>query len=438
MRFKGLRGPAFAVAGAGCVVAGCLGFSAATALAAPLPVLTSGAVTSACPTVGAGGVVTPPPAPGVDWLACNLTGADLEDANLTAADLNATDLNSANLTGANLTDAVLASVNLFNANLTGVTASGALWADAICPNGANANYYTTADGCLGPVAVTTPSATPTVTGGTGGKVANDFWYTSAVTVSWYWIDANSLIASKCPGTTTSTGQGSAVEISATCTDSDGNVGTGSATVKIDTGRPVVTVIGVIPGHDYVIGSVPQAGCLTSASASGIETAASVSISTTGSHGIGGFTATCAGAVSVAGTPQAGPVRARYTVGYGFGGFIAPPAGSTLAKSARDITVRFRLVRAGDKAITAAAGKALAAARDIRMVLRGPGIRSASALCEWSSASHGSFSCALSTPAKVRTGRKNKYTITIEENVRTGFYAVPAVGRTANPEAVYFR
>jgi hypothetical protein len=55
----------------------------------------------------------------------------------------------------------------------------------------------------------------------------------------------------------------------------------------------------------------------------------LTITTTGSQGVGRFTATCAGAVDLAGNRQLNPVRATYTVLYGMSGFLAPPAGAPL-------------------------------------------------------------------------------------------------------------
>ncbi|HEX4657706.1 MAG TPA: pentapeptide repeat-containing protein [Streptosporangiaceae bacterium] len=106
---------------------------AAAALAAGT-VLASGSVADAvpgvtCPTVGAGGMVTPAPTPGVDWVHCDLTGANLSGANLSGADLAYADMIGANLDGANLTNAnldrvILKSSNLSSANLTGTTMVG--------------------------------------------------------------------------------------------------------------------------------------------------------------------------------------------------------------------------------------------------------------------------------------------------------------------------
>ena len=59
-----------------------------------------------------------------------------------------------------------------------------------------------------------------------------------------------------------------------------------------------------------------------------------------------------------------------------------------------------------------------------------------ARCAGWSASARTFGCVLKIPAKVVTGRK--YSLTAQENLGTGFYAVPTVGKVVNPETIYFK
>jgi hypothetical protein len=42
------------------------------------------------------------------------------------------------------------------------------------------------------------------------------------------------------------------------------------------------------------------------------------------------------------------------------------------------------------------------------------------------------------PRKVRTGHQNKYTITVAENLGSGWLTVPAGAASENPEPVYFK
>jgi uncharacterized protein YjbI with pentapeptide repeats len=79
-----------------------------------------------CPTVSASGVVTPAPAPGVDWDHCDLTDANLSGAELSGANLDYAIMTGADLSGASLTDATLyaaifKSANLSSADFTGAT-----------------------------------------------------------------------------------------------------------------------------------------------------------------------------------------------------------------------------------------------------------------------------------------------------------------------------
>jgi uncharacterized protein YjbI with pentapeptide repeats len=87
------------------------------------------------PRVSATGVVTPAPAPGVDWDVCDLrsanlaaadlAGAELVAANLGGADLAGADLAYATVTGADLSGATLTSANLTEAGLTSVNLTNA-------------------------------------------------------------------------------------------------------------------------------------------------------------------------------------------------------------------------------------------------------------------------------------------------------------------------
>ncbi len=379
-------------------------------------------------------------ATGADLSSANLSGADLTDAVLTSAELDSANLTSANLTGAaltsaDLTDATLTDANLTDANLdnatyTGAVFTGATWLNTTCPDGTNSNKYD--DGCFSALDTSPPVASPSL--GSAGTEVNG-WFNAPVTVRWNWTDAGTINTAECTTSSTTKGNGS-FTLTASCTDLAGNTGTASYSLKVDASLPVVKVTGVKAGAHYVLGKVPTAGCSTTETVSGVATSATLKVSTGGTGGVGPFTATCSGAVSVAGLAQAAPVQAKYTTGYGFGGFIQPHQGSTTATKAKDITALFRLVNSKGQAITAATAKHLAFAQDVRVTLRGPGISPANALCSWD-ASARAFACKLKIPAKVRTGKTNKYTITADEDLGTGFYTAPVVGRVVNPETIYF-
>jgi uncharacterized protein YjbI with pentapeptide repeats len=374
-----------------------------------------------------------------DLSSANLTSADLTNASLPSADLVSTNLTSANLTGTTLTSADLTSTNLTDANLTDANLDGAAtdntvttgvtWLNTTCPDGSNSNDHDS--GCFSPFNTTPPVAHPRLL--SAGTEVNG-WFNAPVTVEWSWTDAGPLNYADCTLSSTTTASGP-ITLTASCTDLAGHTATDSYKLKVDTTSPVVQVTGVAAKDQYVLGKVPQAGCSTTEAISGVEKAAKVSVSTGGTHGVGPFTATCAGAVSVAGNPQPAPVQAKYTVGYGFGGFSAPRPGSTIAKSSHSITATFRLVNAAGTAVSAATASNLAFAHDVRVTLRGPGISTVSAFCQWSTTAH-VLTCALKIPAKVLTARK--YSLSAEENVGTGFYAVPVAGKVVNPETIYFK
>ena len=84
--------------------------------------------------------------------------------------------------------------------------------------------------------------------------------------------------------------------------------------------------------------------------SGVAKATVLKVTTSGTGGVGSFTASCTGAVGVAGAAQAKTVSASYTVDYGFAGFTAPRPGAAVPTSGHKITVRFRLDNAAGQAI----------------------------------------------------------------------------------------
>jgi hypothetical protein len=186
-----------------------------------------------------------------------------------------------------------------------------------------------------------PNDAPVVNGTPG----NDDWYRSAVTVAWNWIDSGSGIdPSNCVQTSRSIGEGSAIIITSTCQDLDGNATSDSMTFKVDTTAPTVTVTGITDGGQYVYGSAPAAGCSTADDTSGVAVDASVIVTTSGSNGAGPFTAICSGAADNAGN-QASSVSVSYIVVYAFNGFFSPidnPPVLNSIKGGQGIPVKFGL------------------------------------------------------------------------------------------------
>jgi uncharacterized protein YjbI with pentapeptide repeats len=356
----------------------------------------------------------------------SLPSEDLTDTNLTSADLTGADLADGDFTNTTLTDANLTSASLDGADLDTTAITGVIWLNTTCPNGTSSNAYDS--GCESALNVTPPLAHPYLP-----AAEVNGWFNAPATVEWDWTDAGPLNAAKCPSTSTTVGNGLQT-LSTTCTDLAGNSASVDVDVDVDTTRPAVTLKGVSVGGHYALGRVP-AVCATRESVSGVGHAATVRLSG-GRHGVGAITVTCAGAVSVAGLGQAAPVSRKVTVGYGFGGFTAPRNGA-LVTAGRSLTVRFRLMASRSADVRAATGIALARGHDVRVILAGPGIAPAVAVCGWSGSAR-EFTCTIRVPSKIKTGRRSKYTITAVENVGTGLFAAPASGKTANPETISFR
>ena len=353
-------------------------------------------------------------------------GAGLNRAGLAGANLSGLDLENAYLAVANLRNVNFTNADLAGAEIADADVNGAIWSNTICPSGVNSdsNNHT----CAVSTNIQPPTAQPTVTG-----TAVNGWYQKA-TVTWNWSSNLVLLdpstATDCPATTTTSAQGDPTSITATCGNSYGDVGRASVQVKIENKGPAVAVTGVAARRVYAAGHVPTAGCRSTDTLSGVATAARVTVTTAGSHGVGSFTATCSGAANRAGIGQAAPVKVMYTVAYGLSGFLTPANKSTVLRSAHVVAVSFKL-----SGLTAAAAARLAATGDARVTLTGPGISPVTVAAAWKSKS-GTFTARLSIPAKVKTGQN--YLLTVRENVGTGLIAAPSTGAAVNPATIRFR
>ena len=94
------------------------------------------------------------------------------------------------------------------------------------------------------------------------------WNNSDVTVTWNWSDALSgLSAGACTSSSLSSGEGNAVNVSASCADVAGNNGSSSFSVKVDKTAPSVSLVGgPANGQTYSLGSVPAAPACSAADA----------------------------------------------------------------------------------------------------------------------------------------------------------------------------
>jgi hypothetical protein len=93
---------------------------------------------------------------------------------------------------------------------------------------------------------TAPAASPTPE-----TAANaNGWYSADAIVDWNWSDASAGIdPSGCTTSTTSTGEGNELVVSATCTDLAGNTGSSTYTVNVDKTAPVVAYSGNAGTYD---------------------------------------------------------------------------------------------------------------------------------------------------------------------------------------------
>ena len=119
------------------------------------------------------------------------------------------------------------------------------------------------------------------------------------------------------------------------------------------------------------------------------------------------------------------------------GFMAPKPGSRVALSARRIGVRFRLDTASGAAIPASVAAAIAAAKQVRVTLAGPGILPETVYCSWNSPGR-VFACTINDPGGIRKGNTHSYTITAYEEPAARFQTAPHVRKIANPETIHFR
>lgn len=191
---------------------------------------------------------------------------------------------------------------------------------------------------------------PTITAAATTQPNANGWYTGPVTVQFTCSDApggSGLAAGACPADQVLSTEGAAISSTAqTVSDIAGNTSAPSnvVTVKIDHTPPVVAVTGVTDGASYTLGSVPQAGCSTTDSLSGVATRATLALSGGNANGVGSFTASCSGGTDAAGNAAA-PISVHYTVGYHFSGFQAPvsnPPAVNSGKAGRAYPLNFQL------------------------------------------------------------------------------------------------
>lgn len=140
----------------------------------------------------------------------------------------------------------------------------------------------------GPTDTEAPVATPTQ-----APAANAAgWNSGDVTVSWNWADeagGSGIDSGACTTTSVSSGEGT-IALSATCADVAGNIGTASATVKVDSSAPSVAFSG--NAGTYTVDDTVTIGCSATDAVSGIATSTCPTVSASAvSLGLGAHTLT---------------------------------------------------------------------------------------------------------------------------------------------------
>lgn len=150
------------------------------------------------------------------------------------------------------------------------------------------------------------------------------------------------VAVLCSPTSGSTFPIGTTSVSCTAQDGHHNAANGQFRVIVSAPAtpPLVKVTGVVDGTNYLLGSVPAAGCSTTVTSAPVATNASLNLTGGTANGVGTFTATCSGAKDVIGnvTP---PVTATYTVTYMWSGFIG--LNSSLSQAGSTIPMKWVLL-----------------------------------------------------------------------------------------------
>lgn len=371
--------------------------------------------------------------PGAD-----LASADLAGANLTGASLvgNA-NLSGADLTGANLTDgalsADLAGTKLADANLKALSS----FLNSGTPASLPAHWAFVGGYLFGPTVFLTEQdlhgydlsgldlagaglSQSNLTGAnlTGTDLAKAvLWFSNltSATVTGANFTGATWTSTICPNGTNS------------------NLYIDGCFSPRDTTAPVLH-LNVRNRQVFAVGMAPAVRCTATDKDSPVIVDPTLKITGRLSHGLGKLTATCRGAADPAGN-VARPVSATYSIAYGFGG-MTPPQGSTVPARPRTLTVSFSLF-GPEEPIPAATARAMVHRHDVRVTLRGPGVRPTTAVCGSYSSRLG-FVCKLRLPQHVRTGRRHRYTLTAYENDGFGFVVAPGEPTAENPVTIHFR
>lgn len=199
-------------------------------------------------------------------------------------------------------------------------------------------------------AVTLDVAPPTASPTQSPTANNAGWNKTDVTVNWNWTDnagSSAIDVLNCTTSSTSTGEGRALMLPATCRDRAGNVGTASHEVSVDKTDPTLSP-SVSPNPILLNGTATVASGADDA-VSGLSVDGCDALDTT-TPGI--KTVTCTATDNAGNTNTA---SATYAVTYDFSGFLAPvndaPVVNT-GKAGRTYPVKWQLRDANNAYISA--------------------------------------------------------------------------------------
>jgi uncharacterized protein YjbI with pentapeptide repeats len=443
-----------------------------------------------CPTVDpTTHAVTPAPSAGVDWAGCDLSNANLgsanfSNANLSGAKLNGAELKSADFNGADLTGISLNNADLTSALLTGVDLSsvnmtGANLTQAVIKNDSldkTVMAGTTLTKVVGREITGTPASLPAkwavISGslvGPGADLSND--NLSGANLSNIDLTGTDFDGSNLTGAnlTNSVLTGASfVGTVVTGADLDGVNLTGDNITGIVSGGVTGTPAGLPAGwslrNGFLIGpGASLAGAnlaglnMSGADLTGVNLSNADVVGTnlsganlTGANFTGAnltgadlfravltsvtwSSTTCPNSKSSNGIAT-GCSRA---LAFRFGGLTTPKPGSSIRKSTRTFTAKFRLTNFHGSAVSNSIGRSLTTGHEVRATLRGPGIKPVIASCTWSSSLR-KFRCIIDFSGKVKTGKSHKYTVSISENYGRGFSRAPKRTGAANPATIHFK
>jgi len=184
------------------------------------------------------------------------------------------------------------------------------------------------------------SAAPTASPSQSPAANGAGWNMTDVTVNWNWTDnpgGSGIDTANCTVSSTSTGEGVARVLSATCKDLAGNMGYASYTVKVDKTKP--TLSPTVSPNPVMLNSpaAVESGAADSLSGLAVAGCDAVDTSTPGAKAVA-----CT-AIDVAGNRNT--ARATYAVHYNFSGFLAPVNNPNLVntgKAGRTYPVKWQL------------------------------------------------------------------------------------------------